>query len=181
MGLRAIVLGSCIALLPMCHASGKCIVAVAFEQSAPALHPRSEDGLEPQTRAAEGVSTLPEEASGEYELDGKGSVVQISIDQNRLTGYVTRMEQGASLTLFFDRTAVDGSRLSFTTRTVHGLRYSFAGTIVRGDAATSSQMGFYRLVGNLTTIRTAGIRDTGIRAAGRETQRVSLKSTPRLR
>ncbi len=176
MCLRAIVLGSCCALLSMCHVAGSVAVPVAFGQSAPALHQRSEDGLEPQTRAADGVSTLPEEASGEYELDGKGSVVQISIDQNRLTGYMTRMEQGASLTLFFDRTAVDGSRLSFTTRTVHGLRYSFAGTIVRGDAATSSQTGFYRLVGNLTTIHAAAIRD-----AGRETQRVSLKSTPRLR
>jgi hypothetical protein len=127
-----------------------------------------------QTHAAEGFSTLPDAASGEYELvpprseDG-GSVVQITIEHNHLTGYVTKMEQGSALTLFFDHTTLEGSRISFTTKVVHGLRYEFAGMIVRGDAQSASETGFFRMVGELTSDRNGA----------RETQRVSLKSTPR--
>jgi hypothetical protein len=106
---------------------------------------------------------------GEYALDEDGSVVQITIEQNRLSGYVTEMDGGTALTLLFDFTTVDGNRLSFTTKPVHGVRYSFAGTIVRGDATDRSQSGFYRLVGDWTTHRDAE----------RSTKRVSLKSTPR--
>lgn len=126
------------------------------------------------TKAVKGFSTLPEEASGEYELDApgsdnSGSVVQITIEHNHLTGYVTKMEQGAALTLLFDHTTIDGSRISFTTKVVHGLRYSFTGEIVRGDAKSASETGFYRMVGEWAADR----------GGARETRRVSLKSTPR--
>jgi hypothetical protein len=139
-------------------------------QTVPNLHRRGESD-EAQTPAAKGFSNLPDAASGEYELDEQGSVIQITIEQNRLSGYVTKMEQETALTLFFDRTSIEGNRLRFTTRTVHGLRYSFAGTIVRGDAANTTESGFYRLAGEWTAYR----------GAARRTQRVSLKSTPRLR
>ncbi|MGB0123836.1 MAG: hypothetical protein WA419_00090 [Silvibacterium sp.] len=146
------------------------LLPAGFAQSTPTLHQRNEVEPGPQTHAAKGVSTLPDAASGEYELDGNGSVVQITLDENRLTGYVTKMEQGASLTLLFDRTTIDRNRLTFTTKAVHGLWYSFAGTIERGNAASASQTGFYRLNGDWTTHHDGG----------REMGRVSLKSTPRL-
>lgn len=142
----------------------------ALGQSSPTLHQRGEVAPGPQTHAANGVSTLPDEASGEYELDGAGSVVQITVDENRLVGYVTKMDQGIPLTLLFDRTTIDGNRLTFTTKAVHGLWYSFEGTIVRGNAASASVTGFYRLIGEWTTYHDGG----------REIGKVSLKSTPRL-
>lgn len=145
------------------------VIPVALAQTAPVLRRRGDGEQGPQTRAAKGVSTLPDEASGEYELDERGSVVQITIEQSRLTGYVTKMEQGTALTLFFDHTTIDGNRVTFTTKTVHGLRYAFAGTIVRGDAETASEAGFYRLAGEWTAYH------DGVR----ETERVRLKSTPR--
>jgi hypothetical protein len=155
----AITVNVCIAFL----------VSAASSQTPPALHQRAETQQQTQTRAIKGFSTLPEEASGEYELDDHGSVVQITVEQNRLTGYVTKMEQKTALTLFFDTTTIDGDRLSFTTKTVHGMRYSFVGKIVRGSAATSSETGFYRLIGNWTTYLDNA----------RETEGVSLKSTSR--
>jgi hypothetical protein len=142
----------------------------AFAATAPVLHQRCEAD-QPSQATAKGFSSLPEEASGEYVLDRAGSVIQITIEQNRLTGYVTKMAHGTALTLFFDRTTLAGNHLSFTTKTVHGLRYSFIGTIVRVDASSAAQSGFYRLAGGWTTYRNDG----------RETVKVNLLSTPRLR
>jgi hypothetical protein len=130
-----------------------------------------------------GFSTLPEDASGEYELEGSGgfgagSVVEITIEQDgdraRLTGYVTRMDNGLAVTLFFERTSIQGSRVSFTTKAVHGMAYSFTGSVLRDPERTSAaETGFYRLAGEWTTTR----NETGNSAA--ETSHVSLKSTPR--
>jgi hypothetical protein len=145
-----------------------CLMAVASGQT-PVLHSRREAAREPSTRAAKGISTLPEDASGEYELDGHGSVIQITIEHGRLTGYVTKMDHETALTLFFERPAIDGDRLSFATTVVHRLRYSFKGTIVRGDAERASVSGFFRLQGELTTYRNGQS----------ETEHVTLKSTPR--
>jgi hypothetical protein len=145
------------------------LIPAVVAQSNPALHTRDQADQGTQTHAAKGFSTLPETASGEYELDDRGSVVQITIEQNRLTGYVTQMDQGLALTLSFDHATLAGNHVSFTTKTVHGLRYSFAGAIVRGDAVDQSQTGFYRLTGDWTTYR----------SAQQTTRRVNLRSTPR--
>lgn len=143
--------------------------AVAFAQTTPVLHSRRENPPETRARATRAISTIPADASGEYELDGKGSVIQITIEHGRLTGYVTKMDHQTALTLFFDRTTVDGNRLSFTTKTVHGLHYSFKGTIVRGNAQSRALNGFYRLAGDLTAHY----------SSGNQVEQVSLKSTPR--
>ena len=144
---------------------------VAMTQSTPTLQKRSADGSAsmPRIRQTSGYSSLPDSASGEYELDDKGSVVQITIEHNRLTGYVTKMDHETALTLNFDKSSIDGSRISFTTTTVHGLHYSFQGEIVRGDAVSEQQTGFYRMVGEWSIYRNAA----------HETEPVNLKSTPR--
>jgi hypothetical protein len=140
-------------------------------QTTPALHSRGHnDQQESSTQATKGVSTLPENASGEFTLDGHGSVVQITIERNRLTGYVTLMQQNTALTLFFDKTSINGKRVAFTTKTVHGLSYSFAGEVVRGDAEAPSLDGYYRLAGRFTVNRNGAA----------EAKWVELKSTPRL-
>lgn len=151
------------------------LASSAMAQTTPVLEKRGErDGAAQQMQAMKGFSTLPENTSGEYELDeprseNSGSVVQITIEHGRLTGYVTKMERETALTLFFGKSAIHGSRVSFTTATVHGLRYSFEGEIVRGHAERASLTGFYRMVGEWTAYR------NGVQ----ETESVSLKSTPR--
>jgi len=140
-------------------------------QTTPALHSRGHNNQqETPTQAAKGISTLPDNASGEFTLDSHGSVIQITIEHDRLTGYVTLMQGNNALTLFFDKTSINGKRVTFTTRTVHGLSYSFAGEVLRGDADAPSLNGYYRLSGKLTTNR-----DTMS-----QTKWVELKSTPRL-
>ena len=145
------------------------LVASGFAQTAPILHKRGAEPSIPQTQATPGYSALPEQATGEYQLDDNGSVVQITIQDNRLTGYITKMQNSAALTLFFLKTSIEGSRVAFTTTTVHNLHYAFEGEIVRGNAQMPEQNGFYEMVGELTEYR----------GNVRERRRVHLKSTPR--
>ncbi|HUY81443.1 MAG TPA: hypothetical protein VMU92_06935 [Acidobacteriaceae bacterium] len=146
------------------------LLAAASAQTVPVLHKRSSDvAAPPQTQAAKGYSTLPARASGEYELDDDGSIVQITIQDNRLTGYITKMQDSAALTLFFLKTSIQGSRVSFITSTVHNMHYIFKGEIVRGNAATPDQRGFYQMVGELTEYR----------GDVKRRRKVYLKSTPR--
>jgi hypothetical protein len=120
-----------------------------------------------------GTSTLPASAQGEFMLDETGSVVQITVDDGILDGYISKLVEGqtASLTYFFDRTTINGDRLTFTTKQVHGIWYSFDGTIVRSGVSNKQETGFYRLKGTwVTHDETGKILSTSM---------VSLKSTPR--
>ena len=153
------------------------LAAPAFAQTTPSLHSRGHNNQqESPTHAAKGLSTLPDNASGEFTLDSHGSVIQITIEHNRLDGYITLMQGNNALTLFFDKTSINGKRVTFTTRVVHGLSYAFAGEILRGDAEAPSLNGYYRLAGKLTINR-----DTTFQSdPTSQSKWVELKSTPRL-
>ena len=138
--------------------ASSCAAQTATE---PALHHRSA-GAETSATAAQpgssagklrGSTTLPDSAQGEYMLDETGSVVQITIDHGVLDGYISKLTDGqtSSTTYFFDRTTINGDRLTFTTKEVHGIWFSFDGAIVRGDADSKEQTGFYRLKGTWVT------------------------------
>lgn len=76
-------------------------------------------------------------------------------DEVRLQGYLTRIgngvsDRGAPLTYFFARTTVSPARLTFSTRQVHGVWWSFSGNIERGSVQSNAQKGFYFLNGMLT-------------------------------
>jgi hypothetical protein len=107
-----------------------------------------------------GRSNLPDEAAGAYALSpNPAEVIEMILNGDgsdvRLQGYLTRMgdgesDQGAPLTYFFARTTVSPTQLTFITRQVHGVWWSFAGTIDRGSAQMSTQRGYYFLNGTLT-------------------------------
>jgi hypothetical protein len=107
-----------------------------------------------------GRSNLPLEAAGSYALSpNPAEVIEMILngdgDEVRLQGYVTRMgdgesDQGAPLTYFFSRTTVSPTQLTFITRQVHSVWWSFAGRIDRGSTQTSAQKGYYFLNGTLT-------------------------------
>ena len=96
---------------------------------------------------------LPLEASGEYAL-GSGGMVDVELQPDRLSGFITRLgdresDEGTPLTFFFATSRLSGQRLAFTTRQVHGVWFSFDGTIVRGSARSRDQQGYYLLQGQL--------------------------------
>jgi hypothetical protein len=119
----------------------------------PVLHRRQvNDELDYDTRST-GRTMLPQEASGEYQL-GSGELVEIDLQPDRLSGFITRFgdrtsDQGTPLTFFFATSRLAGQQLAFTTRQVHGVWFSFEGTIVRGSARTRDQQGYYMLQGRL--------------------------------
>jgi hypothetical protein len=151
--------------------------ALAQATTDPALHRRSDASAQAQPGAAagkqRGTSTLPADASGEYMIDEEGSVVEITIENGVLDGYVSKLVEGPTsfLTYFFDHTTINGNRLTFTTKEVHGIWFSFDGAIVRGDAQSRQKDGYYRLKGTWMT------HDDPQKSQSSST--VSLKSTPR--
>ena len=93
---------------------------------------------------AQGSSTpnATENYSGMYSFLQDGEFVQVTVeDEGRVTGFISRYgdsesDRGAFLDQFFKQGKLDGTKLSFTTETVHGVWYEFKGTIERGDGKT---------------------------------------------
>jgi hypothetical protein len=107
-----------------------------------------------------GRSDVPGEAAGSYALSpDPAEVIEIILNGDgnavRLQGYLTRIgdgtsDRGAPLTYFFARTTVSPTQLTFITKQVHGVWWSFAGTIDRGTVQSNAQKGYYFLNGTLT-------------------------------
>jgi hypothetical protein len=120
----------------------------------PVLHRRGYNQVnDPMDTRSSGRTLLPPEASGEYAL-GTGEIVEVELQPDHLTGYITRLgdresDEGTPLTFFFATSRLAGQQLSFTTRQVHGVWFSFEGTIVRGNAPSRNQQGYYLLQGRL--------------------------------
>jgi hypothetical protein len=107
-----------------------------------------------------GRTNLPDGAAGSYALSpDTAEVIEIILngegDTVRLQGYLTRVgdgtsDRGAPLTYFFARTTVSPTGLTFITKQVHSVWWSFTGTIERGSVQTNAQKGYYFLNGMLT-------------------------------
>jgi hypothetical protein len=122
----------------------------------PVLHRRGynqvDDDFDMGTRSS-GRTMLPLEASGAYSL-GAGGLIDVELQADRLSGFITRLgdresDEGTPLTFFFATSRLAGRQLAFTTRQVHGVWFSFEGTIVRGSARSRDQQGYYLLEGRL--------------------------------
>jgi hypothetical protein len=158
-------------------ASSFCCRAQIKADDNPQLHHRTDkDTVIVTNRHAS--TLLPEDASGEYLLGDSGNVIEISLQSGLLDGYISKLgdlesDRGAPLTYFFTRTELHQRRLSFITRRVHGVWYSFEGSIVRGPARTRKDAGYYLLEGELVEHNNAGM-------STEQGRTVSLKSSRRL-
>ena len=137
-------------------------MAAQVRADGPVLHRRSysqvDEEADPGTHSV-GRTLLPADASGEYSL-GAGGMVDVELQPDRLSGFITRLgdresDQGTPLTFFFATSRLSGQRMAFTTRQVHGVWFSFDGTIVRGNATNHGQPGYYLLEGSLVLHDTA--------------------------
>ncbi len=135
-------------------AAAKPLVAQARTPD-PVLHRRAynvDDDLDSGTRST-GRTQLPVDASGEYALGSSGAI-DVELQPDRLSGFISRLgdresDQGTPLTFFFATGHLSGQQMSFTTRQVHGIWFSFEGTIGRGPARSREQQGYYLLEGRL--------------------------------
>ncbi|MHB1936812.1 MAG: hypothetical protein ACYCOR_09510 [Acidobacteriaceae bacterium] len=141
------------------------------ETSKPNLHRRSntnQDQAPPGADQAGGTgsqpSSLPDDVWGTYQFDHSNDTIELDLDRNKLSGYITKLgdaetDSTTPLTFFFDQSTIDGGEIAFQTRVVHGVWYSFRGTIVRGDGKTRADEGYYVLRGTLAVHHPESGRD----------------------
>ena len=141
--------------------------ALAATQTAPNQPPQSRP------------TTVPgAEYSGMYSFLRDGEFVQVTVEQGRVTGFVSRYgdsenDRGDFLDHFFKSGKLDGNQLVFTTEVVHGISFEFHGTIERGEGKNRGDEAFYVLKGTLTENSMDAAKK--ISAHARE---VALKSFP---
>lgn len=113
-----------------------------------------------------------------YEFLRDGELVQISIEEDRLSGFIQRLGEdgkGPVLDHFFTKATLDGNKLTFSTKTVHGVWFEFQGSVERGEAKTREEEGYFVLRGTLT--QHAGDANKRVTSKSRQ---VAFKSFPRL-
>lgn len=145
----------------------------------PQLHTRTEASRKSDTVTVanrRGSTLLTDDVSGEYALGEAGNVIEISLQAGVLDGYISKLgdmesDRGTPLTYFFVSTELREERVRFATRRVHGVWYSFEGSIVRGPARSRKEPGFYLLQGELVEHDASRHADQG--------RTVSLKSARR--
>jgi hypothetical protein len=92
--------------------------------------------------------------SGMYTFLREGEFVQVTVEDGKLSGYVSRFgdpdsDKGQFIDQFFDKTSLDGNRLSFNTQTVHGVWYDFKGTVTAPAGRKPSEEGYHVIKGTL--------------------------------
>src|SRR5690348_8685777 len=99
-------------------------------------------------------ATVPDEISGMYTFLREGEFVQITVENGKLSGFVSRYgeresDRDAFLDQFFSKASLAGNHIDFTTKPVHGTWYEFSGNVIRGGARTLDKEGYWIIRGTL--------------------------------
>ncbi len=99
-------------------------------------------------------SNPAEDFSGTYTFLREGEFVQLTVEDGRLSGYVSRFgdtdsDKGQFIDQFFDKTSLTGDHLTFNTKIVHGVWYDFTGVIITAQGKQPAQEGFHIMKGTL--------------------------------
>ena len=110
------------------------------------------------------ASAAQDQVSGMYSFLREGEFVQITVENGKLSGFVSRFgdhqsDQGVFLDQFFTKATLKGDALAFTTKSVHGNErgspgslltwFEFAGRIRRGEAPSKQKEGYWQITGTL--------------------------------
>jgi hypothetical protein len=100
-------------------------------------------------------ATATDDISGMYSFLKDGEFVQITVQDNVVTGFVSRYgetesDKDAFLDQFFDKAALKDNHLTFTTKKIHGVWFDFDGTVARGPGKTPHDEGYRVIRGTLT-------------------------------
>lgn len=120
-----------------------------------------------------------DEISGMYTFLREGEFVQITVEEGKLSGFVSRYgdrdsDRDAFLDQFFSKASLDGKKVSFTTKPVHGTWYEFSGDVGRGEAKTPDKEGYWVLRGTLKKYS-----EDENKKVSAETRQVTFKSFPK--
>jgi hypothetical protein len=118
--------------------------------------------------------------SGMYSFLKDGEFVQITIEEKGVvSGFISRFgdsesDKGSFLDQFFKSGKIEGSKLSFTTESVHGVWFTFEGSFARGPAKKPDEEAFYVVRGTLTRFSSGAEHQTTTQARA-----VEFRSFPR--
>ena len=122
--------------------------------------------------------TDDKDISGTYTFVRDGETLQLNLEDGRVAGWVTRFGDSDSdkdqrIDQFFEKAALQGDQLSFTTKVIHGVWFDFQGKVSRGAAKTRSEEGYFVIRGTLKQYTT----DANQKVSARERQ-VEFKLFP---
>ena len=138
---------------------------------------RGKDAVRPAAGASQ-QKAFGDEISGMYSFLREGEFVQITVEDRKLSGFVSRYgeresDKDAFLDHFFSKGAIEGKKISFTTKPVHGTWFEFAGTVGRGEANTPDKEGYWIIRGTLKQYDEDETKHVAARS-----REVTLKSFP---
>jgi hypothetical protein len=136
---------------------------VAAAQTGTAMQAKS--GPEANNKALAKSTAPAEDISGMYSFLREGEFVQINLEQNGVSGYISRhgdleSDRGAFLDQFFKKASVEDHYVTFITRPLHGVVFEFKGRFERGTAKSKISDGYYVLRGTLTEMISSGDKKT---------------------
>jgi len=113
-----------------------------------------------------------------YAFLKQGEFVQLSVQDDKLSGFVSRLgdldsDRGTTLDHFIKQGSLNRGELTFTTEMIHGVWFEFKGRIDRGEGKLRGDEAYYVLRGKL--IQYTSDAQKKVSAASRE---VALKSLP---
>ncbi len=130
--------------------------------------------------AQAGAPAAADDYSGMYSFLKDGEFVQITIeDKGVVSGFISRFgdsdsDRGVFLNQFFKTGKSEGSKLSFTSESVHGIWFTFEGAFDRGPGKKPDEEAYYVLRGALTRFSA----DANKKTTSQVTQ-VEFKAFPR--
>jgi hypothetical protein len=99
-----------------------------------------------------------DDVSGMYTFLREGEFVEVDVEPDgRVTGFISRYgerdsDRGAFLDHMFTKGSMQGNKLTFTTRSVHGVAFDFKGTVERGEGKAPGAEAYHVIKGTLTQI-----------------------------
>jgi len=107
-----------------------------------------------QPLAAQAPAQADKNISGTYSFVRDGETLQINVEEDGVHGWITRFgesdaDKGQRIDQFFDKAALAGDQLSFTTKVIHGVWFEFHGKVARGPGKSRAEEGYYVIRGTL--------------------------------
>jgi hypothetical protein len=137
-------------------------------------------GTQAQGAPPQNAATAPaDDYSGMYTFLKDGEFLQVTIEDGKVSGFISRFgdsvaDKGAFLDQFFKSGKSEGTKLSFTTESIHGVWFTFEGAFSRGPGKTGDDESYYVLRGTITRFGT----DADKKTTSQE-RAVEFKSFPR--
>ncbi len=144
-------------------------LAGAGQTSQSSARPQARPQAQPKAAQRDSAPAPAEDISGMYSFLKEGEFLQINLDQEGVSGYVSRFgdlesDRGTVLDQFFSKASVQGHAVTFTTKMIHGVWFEFKGRFERGPAKSKVKDGYYVLRGTLTEFITDADKKTTSRS-----------------